>query len=116
MRSLRWSRVLNGADAAQSAPPSPGVYAYAEAGLVHGLPLGLEWVYIGKSKDLRSRLSQHAIHRERYAELRLWLKRASARETWFAAVPLENLDQVERDLITKLDPRLNRVRYLGHAD
>lgn len=109
-----WRRAVSTAAAAAMAPRSPGVYAYAEAPRVHELPSQLDWIYVGKASRLDRRLQQHDVGTERHPGLRNWLHRGKDREVWFAVIPNEDLDRVERDLISSLQPRLNRVRYVNH--
>ena len=115
VEGLSWRRLASAGAASRLAPRLPGVYAYAESDSIHGLPADLEWIYVGKARDLRARLNQHAVGNERYVELRNWLRVGSGRQVWFAPVSLELVDRVERDLIVRLEPRLNRVRYRSHA-
>lgn len=101
--------------AAEHAPAVPGVYAYAESDdAVHGLPTDLRWVYVGQTTSLKRRLQHHSAVAETYIPLRKWLRQETPREVWFTAVNTTLLDQVERDLVATLNPRLNRVRYIHH--
>ena len=101
--------------AARIAPRLAGVYAYAEAETLHGLPLSLNWVYVGKAVDLSARLNDHDAEREANPLLRDWLhRRRTQGEVWYAVVPADQLDVVERDVIVTLQPRLNRMRYRSH--
>lgn len=114
-KNLRWTRVRSVGAAARVAPRLAGVYAYAEAKTLHGLPVDLSWVYVGKALNLASRLDDHDAERESSPLLRDWLhRRRQQGEVWYAVVPPEYLDVIERDAIVTLQPRLNRVRYRSH--
>lgn len=90
------------------------MYAYADATRLYGLPVHYDWVYIGKARNLRQRLSQHHPLNEANPDLRDWAVKATAQvEIWVALVPATELDEVERTLIREVNPRYNRVRYKG---
>ena len=112
---LTWHQLRSAGAAESAAPPVPGVYAYAEAPQVHGLPASLSWIYVGKARNLRSRLRQHSVEQERHEVLRQWLQFAHDKQVWFAAVGEAHLDLVERDLIVRLAPKLNRIKYRQHT-
>lgn len=111
---LTWHQLRSAGSAESAAPPVPGVYAYAEAPRVHGLPTSLSWIYVGKARNLRSRLRQHSVEQEKHEVLRQWLQSGHDKQVWFAAVREAQLDLVERDLIVRLSPKLNRIKYRQH--
>jgi excinuclease UvrABC nuclease subunit len=98
--------------AARIAPNSPGVYAIGQVKREAGLPVEVEWVYVGRStKGLRNRLNQHEPIVERNEDLRWWLSdRHADTEVWFTTTATES-DAValEAELILSLDPRFNTV-------
>lgn len=110
----QWHRIRSISAAAEMAPEMPGVYAYGPASRhVLGLPVGLRsWVYVGMSKNLASRFRGHKAARERQPELRDWLaqNRRSA-EVWYSTAQEDEIAELERYLIRKLNPRLNKIKY-----
>ena len=89
---------------------STSVYSYGEVTRVDGVPVAIEWVYIGKSINLKKRIEQgHDSHRESNPELWRWMGQLKRnRELWFAYVEIDNLDTVERLLISEIKPKFNR--------
>ncbi|MER6280280.1 hypothetical protein ABT202_28965 [Streptomyces sp900105245] len=73
------------------------------------------WMYVGKARSLPARLTRHQVHLEKNRLLRDWLHRPGERQLYYAEVELDMLDQVERDLISQLQPRCNRMRYVQRA-
>ncbi|HEV2800555.1 MAG TPA: GIY-YIG nuclease family protein [Pyrinomonadaceae bacterium] len=93
-------------------PPMAGVYAYAEVTSVAGLPVAIEWVYVGKTNNLRRRLAEHEPLSETHPELRQWfLARHPNAEVWYTVAKFESVAELERRLIREARPRLNRIRY-----
>lgn len=115
-KERQWHRCRSISAAASMAPEMPGVYAY---GLITrhvlGLPVGLRsWVYIGKSKNLAARFRSHKAVRESQPELRDWIARNRKKaEVWYAVADIEEIGDLEKALIRRLSPRLNRVKYQG---
>ena len=110
-KNLAWYRLPVGSVLA--APPIPGVYAYGAVEAVHGLPVRLDWAYVGQARNLAARLTQHDPTREPHPGLRQWLvAHAGTGEVWYAPMDAQYLNGVERHLIRHLRPRLNRRLYL----
>ena len=114
LKNSNWRRLFSVESAKHLAPARPGVYAYAEVTHVHGLPTALNWIYVGQARKLSQRFAQHSRSQERNPGLLHWLETPNEREVWYVSVSSEVLDQLERDLIVALQPRLNRVRYKSH--
>lgn len=112
---LDWNTVGVVTLAHKCTPSASGVYIYATPIEVHGLLVGQRWMYIGQGRDLAVRLSDHQVHTESNRRLRDWLRRPGApRRLYYALVEPERLDDVERELIRRLEPEFNHKRYPQH--
>src|SRR5687767_5185966 len=96
-------------------PAVSGIYAILRAPRLHGLPIEWEISYIGKSLNLRRRFREHAIPwRERSIALRgSAVYRGPDLEFWYQELEPDQLDRGERDLIRRVQPALNLMRYGG---
>jgi excinuclease UvrABC nuclease subunit len=108
-KPIAWTSVPTVHGKNHNIPATSGIYAYGEVERIGGLPVRTRWVYIGKSRNLRTRIGNgHDPRRECNADLRVWLKRAKKDvELWFASVPEDELDAVERDFIRNVQPEFN---------
>jgi excinuclease UvrABC nuclease subunit len=90
-------------------PARPGLYAYGVVLRNHGLPVKVEWVYIGKAKSLRQRTQSHDPVNEANPDLQIWLRKPPEHaELWVLEVDAKDLDDAERELIGHVNPRFNR--------
>ena len=107
---LKWTAVATTHGKNTCIPEASGVYAYGEITRVAGLPVSTKWVYVGKAINLRQRIGNgHDARWERNDALREWLSAGkTAVELWFAQVPREELDRVERRLVGAAQPVFNR--------
>ena len=113
-QNLSWRRVRAGRRIGSALPPLPGVYAYAAITEQHGLPVALEWVYIGQARRLSERVRHHDPVRENNPGLSRWLSsHAGTSQLWYATVDVPELDAVERELIRTIRPKFNRRLYGG---
>ena len=111
---LRWIGARGLEAAIRSAPAQPGVYAIGMREALLGLPMEFRWAYIGRSRNLPRRLSQHRREVEENPLLRRWLLSNAERvEVWLAPVEEEYIARVEEDLIRQLKPDANRRLYLN---
>lgn len=108
-RTLSWTVIPNIHGKNPNIPAQSGIYAYAEVTRQFGMPIAIHWKYIGKSKNLRQRISNgHDVRNEANAELRRWMNRHPARaELWFAPVPEPDLNRVEAQLVRSAQPHFN---------
>jgi excinuclease UvrABC nuclease subunit len=111
LKTVTWARAENLRGAALTAPPLPGVYAFGLVQASHRLPIGVEWVYVGRATNLRQRLSQHVPLLERNIALRDWITSGRRVEVWYSLLPTEQLATMEIGLIRELQPKFNRIRY-----
>ena len=92
-------------------PESPGVYAILRVNRVMGLPLQVEPIYIGKSKNLKSRLGSHLDPAKAHNEHVGSLNDRESLEFWCNLMPQEQITVAEKKLIQSLNPRANKIRY-----
>ena len=106
---LAWTTFPNIHGKNHNIPERSGIYAYAEVQREFGLPVAISWKYIGKSQNLRQRISSgHDPRFEANPELRRWLNRhPSNAELWFAPVDKGVLSRVEARLIRMARPDFN---------
>lgn len=107
---LKWNVLSTTHGKSDALPTYSGIYAYAEIRRVNGLPISSHWIYIGQSLNLRRRISQgHDYRYETNLELRDWLKRPKKDvELWFCHVQPEDLDTVELQLVSEINPTYNK--------
>ena len=103
-----WKRIRSYAKALSVAPNQTGVYAIAEVRRCKELPVEFKWKYVGYSKNLRRRLSEHTSEREKNRQLRNWLSLSRGIEIWYSVLPDQaSALRLERELIMQLDPLFN---------
>lgn len=92
-----------------------GVYMVARVDRVEGLPLRVEPLYVGKtSRRFKRRLEEHFDPwRSHSAELNQSLRArdTSTLELWVREARGKDVDRLERDLIRRLKPPLNKILY-----
>lgn len=106
---LTWTSVPTVHGKSSNIPSESGIYAYGEVRRVGGLPVATTWVYIGKSKNLKTRISAgHDHRREANRPLKHWITRTKGGvELWFAPVAEADLDRVESHLVSTIKPTFN---------
>ena len=111
MKDLQWKNKKY-AESDLLVPESTGVYVITRVQYNAGLPITVIPIYVGQSRNLKRRLSQHLPWNETNPDLASFLRHhVSEVEIWYATVDLDDLDAVERILIKKLDPEFNKLRY-----
>lgn len=108
LKSLDW-RHTRGGLCANELPKKPGVYMYGLIKRLGMLQVSNDWVYVGRSNNLRQRAQYgHDYHRETNESLRAWMRLHAGRyELWFAVVDTGCVLDVERELIKAIEPRFN---------
>ena len=108
-RAVSWTVLPNIHGKNFNIPALSGIYAYAEVQRDFGLPVSISWKYIGKSKNLKQRISNgHDVRNEANQRLRCWLNRHPVNaELWFAPVPRNDLGSVEAQLVRAAQPEFN---------
>ena len=108
---MKWNVIKANSLNISSVSKSSGVYCFIKSQIVEGIKLNAKALYVGKSKSMRSRLSQHLNHNKCHNHaLLVDLIAQSKNETvefHFTELPDSKIDQVERDLISKLNPKHN---------
>jgi hypothetical protein len=94
-------------------PAVPGLYALGHVVEVKGLEVSREFIYAGRTLNMRRRLSEHTHLTERNYPLESYLRRTALEVivwycTDFSAIEIE---EAEKSLIKRLQPRFNRIVY-----
>lgn len=92
---------------AHQVPQISGVYTLLKVKRVHGIPVAVDPVYVGQSRNLRRRWREHLGANEPNPSLQ-WLENEV--EFWWTALPEHQLDAAEASLIDELCPAANRRR------
>jgi excinuclease UvrABC nuclease subunit len=106
---LDWKSGLGVSGKSLRIPTRSGIYAYGIIRRCQGLPISVEWLYVGKAKNLRRRIASHDPRYETNPDLQEWLRcPPGGAELWVAEVDPTNLDQVEQQMIRAVNPTFNR--------
>lgn len=94
-------------------PASAGLYVIGHEESLLGLELHRTYVYVGKTQNMRRRLSEHTHLTEMHPELASYLRRNRDRvRIWYTTdVVASDVDALERRLIRELKPEFNRIKY-----
>ncbi len=106
-------RMKHVASANSHLPASPGLYAIGHEETLLGLELQRTYVYIGKTQNMRRRLSEHTHLSELHPDLAGYLRRNRGLvRIWYTTdIDPKDIDGFERRLIRDLNPEFNRIRY-----
>jgi len=113
LKDLKWIQLSSANYVSARVPEIPGIYAYGEVVSTGNLPRSIEWVYIGKAKNLSRRLRQHELLDEANSALRSWIRHSSEGVLWYSAVEEELLSDVEVALVSKISPKFNKILFSG---
>lgn len=91
-------------------PPVAGVYAILRVSRLFGLPHDVEVLYIGRSENLKLRLSQH-LNRDTAHNSVSFVPDRSVLEFWFHVMPSDMVAAAEKALIRTVNPKTNLIRY-----
>lgn len=105
-----WIRLRPFPSAAEAVPMLPGVYAIGQVRSFKGLPVSVEWVYIGESKNLRNRLANHEALTESNHALRSWLRVTAEIEVWYS-VDKHHRKAFEKELVRQIQPKFNLIKF-----
>src|SRR5688572_11280883 len=96
-------------------PAAPGLYVIGHEENIEGLETQREYVYVGKTLNMRRRLSEHNHFTELHPVLASYLRRNRHRaRIWYTTdIDAKDVDKLERKLIRELKPEYNRVKYAG---
>src|SRR5690606_5973310 len=104
MSRVRWNLITYRRGLQLALPGVPAVYVIASVERVHGLPVRLEPLYVGQTKNVRRRTTQHLDRDEPNPELNGAVARQRL-ELWWRSVPAEQLNDAEDELIETFAPR-----------
>lgn len=94
-------------------PSEPGLYVIKRVIRVLGLPMPKSIEYVGRTKNLKRRFLEHinpiTEHNQRLLEM-AWSNKL---EFWFAKAPVEELVELEKTLIQRLQPATNIIDNKG---
>ena len=107
-RERHWC-VRNITSSLTNIPARAGLYAIGHDETVEGLETTRIYVYIGMTKNLRRRLTEHSVENEPKPELKKYLKRNLEKaKCWYTTdVDSGILQKLERKLIRKFNPPCN---------
>ncbi len=78
-----------------------------------GLPIQLDVIYVGKSKNLRRRFLDHTNPWREHNESLNNMGNREKWEFWYLSLPGEEIDRAERKLINASTPMTNHILYRG---
>ena len=116
LMKLKWKSIGLKKGLERHIPDEPGVYVIKSVERYLGLPVKHDVVYVGKSENLRRRYREHSnFAKEHNAEL---LKRRlnDPLEFWYAIAQRGKIAFFEKELISNLNPTVNKVRYVNHGE
>jgi hypothetical protein len=93
--------------------PAPGLYVLGHVSTLCGLEIAREFIYAGRTDNMRRRLSEHTQFKERNRPLEEYL-RTSRREiyVWYTTdIPEPEISATEVLMIRTLKPKFNRIMY-----
>jgi excinuclease UvrABC nuclease subunit len=105
---LQWRAQRYGVALDHAVPERSGVYTISRVTRFGGLPLSIKHLYVGRTISLRRRWRDHVHYLEANPGLH-GLHRQPEIEFWWAAAPVGELMSIERQLIERLQPELNRL-------
>jgi excinuclease UvrABC nuclease subunit len=108
---MKWTAITASVINKGQVPTLSGIYCFMQSKLVAGLKVETKALYVGQSKNIRSRLLQHlnfdTCHNHHLLVNLASQSKDQVVEFHFIATPKEKLNQLERELITKLNPKHN---------
>jgi excinuclease UvrABC nuclease subunit len=107
-RSVPFTRGVN-----DTVPERAGVYAILRTKRVHGLPLTVDPVYVGKSRNLRQRLRSHLNRATAHNDVVASLMNRETIEFWCILMPEGEVGEMEKAIIQGVKPMANKIRYGG---
>ena len=94
-------------------PAAFGLYVIGHDERLIGLELSRTYVYVGKTQNMRRRLSEHTHLSELHPGLAEYLRQNRQRvRIWYTTdIDPKDVDSLERRLIRELEPKFNRIKY-----
>jgi len=106
-----WRSVSFSRHGREFVPEASGVYAILRVNRVLGLPLGVEPLYVGKSKNLKLRMGKHLDPATAHNEHVGAVQDREALEFWCNLMPGDQVTSAEKILIQAVNPTANKIRY-----
>ncbi len=111
MMNLLWKSLALKKGLARHVPAKSGVYVIRSVKRVMNLPVTQEFIYIGKSVNLQRRYKEHcSLDAEHNAEL-LTVRWNQELGFWYAFASKSKISELEKQLISQLDPKTNIIKY-----
>lgn len=111
----RWASVRLPGAPLSNVPPVAGVYVITDVLEVAALRMRVEPIYVGRSRNLRRRLSSHLnpwrVHNASLSRRLNAGPRYSKFEFWFKILEPSEISESEKELIRALTPEANIIRY-----
>ena len=108
---MKWSAVSANFMSRRSVPARSGIYCFMESKNIKGLMTETKPIYVGQSKNLRTRFMQHLnfdkCHNHKLLVDLMAQSKSKNIEFHFFEASQSNLNEVEKDLIAKLKPKHN---------
>ena len=106
-----WKAVVANFMSRKSVPARSGIYCFMESKNIEGLKTETKAIYVGQSKNMRTRFMQHMnfdkCHNHKLLVDLMAQSNSKVIEFNFFEAPQSNLDEIEKDLISKLKPKHN---------
>jgi len=108
---MNWNAVSANFISRRSVPARSGIYCFMASKKIEGLMTETKPIYVGQSKNMRTRFMQHLnfdkCHNHKLLVDLMAQSKSKVIEFHFFEAPQSDLDEVEKDLITKLKPKHN---------
>ena len=108
---MKWSVVRAFGPTRDRVPASSGVYCFMKSEVIADLKTGTKPLYVGKSKNIRTRLRQHLnnnhCHNHGLLIDLIQQSKSNLIEFYYMEAHVSNLDALERELISQLNPSHN---------
>ena len=108
---MKWNVVKANCMNKDLVPTFSGIYCFMQSKCIEGLKTNTTPIYVGQSKNIRSRFIQHInfdkCHNHKLLVELITQSKSSPIEFHFIQVPQHKLDEIEKDLIVKLNPKFN---------
>ena len=114
--NLNWKSIGLKKGLERHIPDEPGLYVIKSVERFLGLPVKHEVVYVGKSENLRRRYREHSNFTTEHNPNLLQRRMSEPLEFWYSLAPKKKISALEKDLISALNPKANKLRYITRED
>lgn len=116
MKKLIWKSIGLKKGLERHIPDVPGVYVIKSVERYLGLPVSHDVVYVGKSENLRRRYREHCNFTTEHNPELLSMRLSEPLEFWYASAERKKISEIEKELISKTKPKVNKIRYVKHGE